>query len=307
MTSVHRLLDDAFDGVDLTPEVQDLKEEIRANLEARALELVAGGASADAAAQQAFDELGDVRALVADTAGTTGTAGGPGGAVPASRYASGAAVHRVRPRAGFVVGTVVASLVGLAALAAAALGAAGVLDLASGAVLGALVVAAAAVGWVTGSSLAQETTTHHPLPTGRAAAYGAGAALVVLGGGLAGVVAPLGLAAGWYVPAGLLVVVGTAVLAGLGATQTNRTKAWARQAERELAPENRFEQDPAAAARFGIYTAVIWLVAFVAFVALGFAVSWAWSWLALVGGFAVMMLVLARMLFGQARGGPTDR
>ncbi|WP_019135139.1 permease prefix domain 1-containing protein [Cellulomonas massiliensis] len=303
MTSVHRLLDDAFDGVDLTPEVQDLKEEIRANLEARALELVAGGASDDAAARQAFDELGDVRALVADAAGDAAAAA-PGSA---RRYASGALVHRVRPRPGFVAGAVVVSLVGLAALAAGVLGAAGVLDPSTPAVLAAVAVTALAVGWVTGSSLAQETTTHHPLPAGRAAGYGAGAALVVLGGGLAGVVAPLSLPAAWYVLAGLLVVVGTAALAALGATQTNRTKAWARQAERELTAENRFEQDPAAAARFGIYTAVTWLVAFVAFVVLGFAVSWAWSWLALVGGFAVMMLVLARMLFGQGSSGPSDR
>ena len=60
MTTVHRLLDDAFAGVEPSPEVQDLKEEIRANLEARAAELQASGVAPDAAARRAFDELGEI-------------------------------------------------------------------------------------------------------------------------------------------------------------------------------------------------------------------------------------------------------
>ena len=35
MTTIHRLLDEAFAGIPLSPEVQDLKEEVRANLLAR--------------------------------------------------------------------------------------------------------------------------------------------------------------------------------------------------------------------------------------------------------------------------------
>jgi hypothetical protein len=60
---------------------------------------------------------------------------------------------------------------------------------------------------------------------------------------------------------------------------------------------DRFTEDPAAAARFGLYTVTLWLVAIAAFAVLGFTVGWAWSWLALVGGLAAMMLILARMLF----------
>jgi len=305
MTTVHRLLDEAFAGLELTPEVQDLKEEIRANLEARTAELQAGGASAEAAARQAFDELGDVRALAADAASGGAPADRPRSA--AQRHAQDELVHRVRPRPSFVVGVVLASAVGLAGVLVAALGALGAAELPASLVVGGLAVAAAAVGWVTGSSLVQETTTNHPMPAARAAGYGAGAALVVLGAALAGAVALLPLAAGWYVAAGLALVVGVGALAALGATQTNRTKAWARARRRDAAPENRFDEDPAAAARFGMYTVVIWLLAFVAFVLLGFTVGWAWSWLVLVVAFAVMMLVLARMLFGPGKGGPTDR
>ncbi|GIG21614.1 hypothetical protein Cch01nite_23380 [Cellulomonas chitinilytica] len=295
MTTVHRLLDDAFAGVDLTPEVQELKEEIRTNLEARALELTSAGVAADDAARTAFDELGDVRALVADAAAPdTRPASGPG-----QRHAQAALRHKVRPKPGFVVGVVLASLVGAAALAVATLGALAVVDVPTGVVLAAVAVVALAVGWVTGASLAQETTTNHPLPPGRAAGYGVGAALVVIGGGLAGAVALLPLAAGWYVLAGLEIVAGACGLSALAATQTNRKKAWARDAERDFAADNRFDQDPAAAARFGIYTAILWIAAFVLFVVLGLTVGWAWSWLALVGAFLVMMLLLARMLFGH--------
>ncbi|UJP10433.1 hypothetical protein L2X99_01645 [Microbacterium sp. KUDC0406] len=64
-------------------------------------------------------------------------------------------------------------------------------------------------------------------------------------------------------------------------------------------PPNRFEQEPETAARFGIYTAVIWIVTFAVIAVLVFTVGWWWAPLAFVGGFAAMMLLLARMLFGS--------
>ncbi|MCR6705367.1 MAG: permease prefix domain 1-containing protein [Cellulomonas sp.] len=307
MSTVHRLLDDAFAGVDLTPEVQDLKEEIRSNLEARALELQLAGVSPDEAPRRAFDELGDVRALVADAAGAAPvTVGSPDGARPqvtaVQRAAQAARLQKVRPRPGFVVGVVLASLVGAGALVVATLGALGTVDVADAALLAALVVAAAAVGWLTGASLAQETTTNHPLPARRAAGYGLGAGLTVGGAALAGATALRPLATGWYVPAGLLLVVGVCLLSALGATQTNRKKAWARDAEQAYVADNRFEQDPAAAARFGIYTAALWTVAAAVFLAVGFAGGWAWAWLVLVAASGPWLLMLARMLFGAGTG-----
>jgi ABC-type uncharacterized transport system permease subunit len=70
--------------------------------------------------------------------------------------------------------------------------------------------------------------------------------------------------------------------------------------QRHIEAGDRFTKDPAAAARFGIYTMVIFIVALAAFLTLGFTVGWAWSWLALVAGLAAMMLTLARMLFVPA-------
>ncbi len=62
--NIHRLLDQAFAGVAMTPETQDLKEEIRGNLVARVAELQAGGMDAAKAGSTAVRELGDVRELV---------------------------------------------------------------------------------------------------------------------------------------------------------------------------------------------------------------------------------------------------
>lgn len=307
MTTVHRLLDEAFAGVELTDEVLDLKDEIRANLEARAAELQAAGSSPDDAARRAFDELGDVRALVADATGSSDSASAAADTTAGARqsatqrHAQAAARHKVRPKAGFVVGVVLASLVGAGALVVGVLGAL-VTDLPAAAVLTAVALLALAVGWITGSSLAQETTTNHPLPRARAAWYGVGAGFAVAGAGLAGATAALPLAAGWYAPAGLLLVGGVCLLSALGATQTNRKKAWARDAERVSTAEDRFSQDPAAAARFGIYTVVIWTAAAGVFLAVGFAGGWAWSWLVFLPATAVWMFVLARMQFGADRG-----
>src|SRR6185436_17655471 len=97
-----------------------------------------------------------------------------------------------------------------------------------------------------------------------------------------------------------MVLVGAVVFTYLGVTQTNRHKPWVVRQQAEYAQVgDRFAKDPAAAARFGIYTATIWLLAFAAFAVLSFTVGWAWSWLALLAGAAAMMLTLARMLFGK--------
>lgn len=301
MTTVHRLLDDAFAGVEPSPEVQDLKEEIRANLEARAAELQAGGAAPDDAARSAFDELGDLSALVSDAAGGgSRPARGPGGPTPAG-YASTAEAmlaNKVRPKPGFVLGVVIAALVFLGLIVVAGLGAAGVLVLPAVATAGILFTAASAVGFIVGSSLSQETTTNHPLPSRRAGGYYLATGLAVFGIVLA-LFTALGAFEPWvYAIAGAFGLGGGLVFVGLGVTQTNRKKAWFREVSREHgALGDRFDRDPEAAARFGIFTAVIWMTSFLVFAVLGFTVGWAWSWLALFGGWVVFMLLLAKMLF----------
>ncbi|GAA1791051.1 permease prefix domain 1-containing protein [Agromyces lapidis] len=305
-TEVHRLLDEAFAGIDPTPEAQDLKEEIRDNLLSRVAELEVAGATPAEAARRAVDELGDVRELVAAASGeadvhadATGQAPATRGTRPGASAAELAERNRVRPKPAFVVRTVVLGIVAAAALVTLVLGLTPLLPLATGALIAIAAVLGLAIGVITGDALHQETTTNYPLPTGRAVLFGAATGLLVAGLGFAAVVA-VRLDLVWLVLAAVLVVVAIAVLSALGATQTNRHKPWVLTLHRDAARAgNRFEEDPAAAARFGIYSAVIWLTAFVLVPVLGFTVGWWWAPLPVVGAFIAMMLVLARMLFGH--------
>jgi hypothetical protein len=288
---LHRLLDEAFAGVEMTPDAQDLKEEMRANLVARVAELEAAGQSPTDAARRAIAELGDVRALL-DAPATTPAGARRGWDAAVQRY-------RVRPKAGFVVGIVAAALAATIGLLLAALGATNVLPLPIGVTIALLGIAATGVAWIVGDSLAQETTTNHPMPAVRAGGYFLASFLAVYGLGLGGLVS-LGALPVWAVAFAALGVVAAIILFSfLGATQTNRHKAWVRAIQREQpAMPNRFDEEPETAARFGIYSAVTWVVSFAVFVVLSFTIGWAWSWLALLGGLVVMMMTLARMLFG---------
>ena len=204
--------------------------------------------------------------------------------------------HRVRPRPAFVLRTVLLSAAGVTGLAVLALAAT-----AGGVPLGAEAVAASVVaivaGAVTADSLGQETTSNHPLPAGRAIWYGVGVFLA-LAGLAAGWLHLRDGAVGWIVAGATPFIVGAALLSYLLATQTNRHKQWVmRMAEEHAAIGNRFAEDPSAAARFGIYTVVTWLLALVAFVLLTLTVGWLWSWLAIIAGGVAMMILVARMLF----------
>ena len=293
-TDIHRLLDEAFTGIEMSPEARDLKEEVRANLVARVAEMEAAGGPPAAAAQRAIAELGDVGELLERIDGAS-PASAAGGRVAAAER------HRVRPRPGFVVRVVVASLVAAIGLTLAALAATEMLTVPLGVTIALLGVAATSVAWIVGDSLTQETTTNHPMPRPRAGGYFLATFLAGYGLGLVGLIA-LGVLPVWGIVFAALGIVAAIILfAWLGATQTNRHKAWVRRAHPDL-PVNRFEEEPETAARFGIYTAVIWLVTFGVIVVLVFTIGWWWTPVAFLGGIVVMMLVLARMMFGPRSG-----
>jgi NADH:ubiquinone oxidoreductase subunit 3 (subunit A) len=300
-SDIHRLLDEAFAGVEMTPDAQDLKEEIRANLVARVAELEAAGRSSTDAASLAIAELGDVRELLADLAASSGPVAAAPGAAPSMEQLY--VRNRVRPKTGFVVRVVVWSLAAVVGIVLGILGATGVLPVAVGPVIAFFGVAATGLGLVVGDSLAQETTTNHPMPSRRAGGYALATFLAAYGLGFGGLVA-LGALPVWAIVFAALGVIAAIILFSfLGASQTNRHKAWVRHAHAESSHAgNRFEQEPETAARFGIYTVVIWLVTFAVIAVLVFTVGWWWAPLAFAAGFGTMMLVLARMLFAPRKG-----
>ncbi|PYI64882.1 hypothetical protein CVV68_20560 [Arthrobacter livingstonensis] len=297
-SNIHRYLDEAFAGVAMTAELQDLKEEIRSNLLARVAELKVAGVPEGEAAATAVAELGDLGELIGqDTAGAAGDPASPA-VVQAREYSR----NRVKPRSGFVIGIVLLSVVALAALLLFVL-VVGTSGGAATAVLAGFALAVSA-GAVVTWSLRQETSQNFPVPPRRAISYGAATAAAVVGLALCSLV---GAAGTGVMAAGIFVVLGSVVgFIKLGISQTNRKKPWVRAVQRDFLGQDRFSQDPASAARFGIYTGVIWIVGFALFVVLSFTVGIAWSWLALLAALAATLVVLARMLF-PANAHPTQK
>ncbi len=290
-TDIHRLLDEAFSDVAMTPDAQDLKEEIRANLVARVLELEASGRTPGDAAHEAIAELGSISDLLDQTDAATATALGA-----EQLFAR----NRVRPKPAFVVRLVFWSLVAAVGIILGVLGATGMLALPAWAVIVLFGVAAAGLGLVVGDALNQETTTNHPMPANRATGYALATFVAAYSLGISGLVALAALPVWTVAFAAVGAIAAIIGFSFLVASQTNRHKAWVRQAHLGSAQVgNRFEEEPETAARFGIYTVVIWLATLAIILIVGFTVSWWWTPVALIAGLAVMMAVLARMMFGQ--------
>ena len=295
-SDIHRLLDEAFTGVAMTPELQDLKEELRGNLASRSGELQAKGMDASKAARTAVAELGDIPQLVASVGGDAGTPLSPGAAA-----AEAARLHRVRPKSGFVVR---ASVLSVAILA---VGFHVVLDLVQQRTASTLDAQLWSVGFavliaaLVTDGLHQETAQHYPMPLPRSIRWGAASAFLAAGVAYGSFFfwhgAPLALLAA----AIILTLAGVMAMIALGVTQTNRLKPWVLAQNRQYEIDDRFSKDPIAAARFGLYTVIIWIVAIALFVALSIAVGFIWSWLALVAGLVGFFLVLSRMLFAPTK------
>jgi len=302
-TDIHRLLDEAFDGVAMTPEARELKEEVRANLMARAAELEAAGSSKADAARTAIAELGPVEDLLGSPTGVRTTN------APRPTAAELHALNKVRPNPAFVVRATLLSVGATATATLAVLAAFDVVDGGSVAVLGLGLATAAILGFVTADSLRQETTSNYPMPAGRAVGWGtatfAGLASLASFAAFANDTALVALA----IAGGALALASIGLFSWLGATQTNRHKSWVTGVSNHQAygQPNRFETDVAAASRFGIYSGVIWLAGIG--VAIWLAIAFAWWWVLVVLGVCTVasMLLLASMLYGsKAAGGESE-
>jgi hypothetical protein len=88
------------------------------------------------------------------------------------------------------------------------------------------------------------------------------------------------------------VLPGTALLAFLVLTEKDRLKPWAKEFRRgAVKREMEMWNNPAVAARFGLFSGAIWIFAFGLFIMLGFIIGFKFSWLAFVFAVAIQLLV----------------
>jgi len=296
-SQLHRLLDDAFAGIPSTPDVQDLKEELRSSLIARVAELTAQGMPDAEAARRAIDELGDVRAAAQETAQLEAAT------PPTVDILALALANKVRPKPGFVMRTVVLSALIAIAATVLVLAFTGVWELAAGVMVSVgLAGIALPVGLLTADSLGQESTSNYPMPRKRAGLYGLAVGAILTG---AAFVTWFGFETDqvWAGIVGVVIVVLGALLAAyLGVTQTNRHKPWTKAAAASHQFHNTWEEKPEDAARYGMYSGALWLLAIGAFVVLSLTVGFAWSWIAFLVAVLAQMIMTARMLFGRSEG-----
>ncbi len=289
-STIHRHLDALFADIPLTPEAQDLKEEMRANLSARVAEFEADGLSPAKATQKAIAELGDTEELLRTIR--------PSGDAPAGAAAAFLA-NKVRPRPAFVLRVVALGALAVTAATVVTFAATNLLHWGVGVQVAlAMVAVAVPCGVIVADSLRQETTASYRLPARRAAGYGIATGLGIAGLAMGLVIAdtPSEL---WPLAVGVpLVVASSLVFTLLGVTQTNRKKAWARELQGRHEAADRFKEDPAAAARFGMYAGAIWMVAVAAFVVMVHAYGAVVALSAILAGVIATMLLLARMEFG---------
>jgi len=287
-------VDRLFADYEDTPEIKDFKEEIAANLKERVKDLMATGLGEEEAFDKATAELGDITAI-ADEAGKKkrNEAIGQmymGAKIPLSK----------RTAAGLT-----------AALGLLLLGAGlALINFFSKADSGATPYYAAAVlisfacAFCAYFALTQETAAHYAMKSGRALVYGAVCFMGFLGAGLATVTflfdgfamsAALGIKIALILPA-------ICVFIFLLTTESNRQKPWLKaMVQREIENSLIFHKDmidPIKAARFGVASGGLWVLAIAIFVTLGVVISWQYSWLVFLFALAIQVFLLAT-IFGK--------
>ena len=155
--------------------------------------------------------------------------------------------------------------------------------------------------------LTQESAAYYPMSKKRAAWYSAAALLIAFGVILFplcyfavsetnsifsftlsewGLVSALGVLIPFLIP-------GIGLLVFLCLTEKSRLKPWAAAHYKEMYVNPELWQDPAQAARFGMFSGAIWICSVGLFIALGLAISFKYSWLIFIFTVAVQLLIQA--------------
>ena len=284
-------VDRLFADYEDTPEIRDFKEEITGNLRERIRELTAGGLGEEKAFEKATAELGDITSI-ADDLGKRRRNEAIG-----QMYMKAKVPITKKTAAGLTLAT------GLL-LVGAGLFLINFLSETSNMRFYFLSVflLADAAGTYAFFALTQETAAHYPMKIRRALAYFIVIFVGVFGEGLASVLfffdgmalsTALGMECALVFPA-------VCALVFLILTESDRKKTWLKamvERERENSMKHSFDMvDPTRAARFGVISASVWVLAVALFILLFFQFEWEYAWVVFPFALADQLLLLAWML-----------
>ncbi|MDR2716837.1 MAG: permease prefix domain 1-containing protein [Treponema sp.] len=309
--NAQELVDSLFKGYEETPALADFKEELLGNLNAKIESLVKNGMNADAAFAKASAELGDVSALANELSLKKRKE------VFEEVYLDIRTYMSAKRVGGYVTFGILAFF-GITAgcitlFAARRTGLNVPFDLTAFFATMMPFLTAAVAGF-TYLGVTQETASMYPVSKKRGAWYAAAAGLLAFGlftmpivyfsgriagdivdgitgatipniGSLAAVVPVISLMIPFILP-------GAGLLTFLVLTEKDRLKPWAKNfREKTVAREMALWNDPAVAARFGLFSGAIWIFAAGIFVLLGFLIGFKFSWLVFIFATAFQLLV----------------
>jgi hypothetical protein len=290
-------VDRLFENYDDTPEIRDFKEEITANLAERVKELTSGGLEADAAFEKAASELGDITAI-ADEAG---------------RNRRNETIGQIYMKA--KIPLTKKSALGFTAASAVLLFAAAISILAFlGEARGTMsyyisaVLTSTAAGMYVFFGLTRETAAHYAMKHNRALAYGIVAFLGFIGAGLA---VTSFISYGAQLSTSLLIKIifilpAICAFIYLLATEKSRLKPWLKNAidngiENEIQKSMKYHADmvnPIKAARFGVISCGMWILAVAVYIVLKFGMGLRFSEITFLIALAIQFFMVS-MIFGN--------
>jgi hypothetical protein len=291
----HEFVKSLFKDYEETPALRDFMEEIQRNLEDRIASLVKKGMPEEEALARASSELGDISALADEMSLKRRQEVYQDAYLGIQRYMKPPRVAAyVLFGAALAFGIISALIVYFSSKDKA--GTLGTL----------LPFFTASVAGFTFLGLTQEDAANYPMEKRRAAWYTLAAGLIAFGVVLFPLtffavsqgdspffpfMADWGLipALGTQIP---FVIPGMALLVFLCLTEKSRLKPWAAEHYKEMASPELW-QSPGHEVRFGLFSGALWIFTMGLFIALGFAISFKYSWLVFIFATAAQLLIQA--------------
>jgi hypothetical protein len=309
-------VDSLFKGYEETAALADFKEELLGNLNAKIEDLVKKGMEPEAAFAKASAELGDVSAVADELSLKKRTEVFEEAYMGVSRYMTTGRVAGYVIFGALALFGITAALITLFAVKGVDIGFDGPIDW-TGFFATMMPFLVTAIAGFTFLGVTQETASMYPVSRKRAAWYTVAAALIAFGiftmpivffgvkiaDNILPVISGYNLEVlvpvmGMLIP---FVLPGIGILVFLVLTEKDRLKPWAKDfRDKTVAREMAMWNDPATAARFGMFSGAIWIFATGLFLLLGFIISFRFSWLVFIFAVAFQLVIQGVMSKGEA-------